>query len=206
MKNALSIFIFLLFVFNASAQYYKQSRKNKAFLISNAFSLNQQNSLTNSFEFGTRKTGFLFHGGILASSKVYEKETVEYSGKKHIINAEIKAIGGFEVNALSFQILNLSKKSYCKYLYGFLFVGIDGIKSIESPLNKNYGYRAKSYLSFCIYRTGSHKKDIGYVRHLQLGYCYTKPDLSVHDIKGYHGVMLNFLIIKNKLIKFADWY
>jgi hypothetical protein len=206
MKSNFILLIFLSFAFTINAQYYKQSRKNKAVLISNSFSLDKLNTLNSSIEFGTRKTGFLLHGGVMASSNLYNKETIEYARKNYFTKPVLNAIGGLEINVLSFQLLNLSQKSYCKYLYGFLFIGVDGFKNIETPLNKDYGYRAKSYLSFCIYRSGSHKKDIGYVRHLQLGYCYTKPNLSINNNKGYHGVMLNILIIKNKLIKFADWY
>lgn len=206
MKNIITLFVFLTFALTINAQYYKQTRKNKAVLISNSYSLNKITTLNSSIEFGARKTGFLLHGGIMASSNLQNKETIEYARKNYFTRPILNAIGGLEINAFSFQLLNLSQRSYCKYLYGFLFVGIDGFKNIDTQLNKDYGYRVKSYLSFCIYRSGSHKKDIGYVRHLQFGYCYTKPNLSTQHDEGYHGIMLNFLIIKNKLIKFADWY
>jgi hypothetical protein len=206
MKNIFTLLVFFAIAISVKAQYYKQSRKNKAVLISNSFSLDKLQTLNSSVEFGTRKTRFLIHGGILASSNLYNKETIEYARKNYFTKPVLNAIGGLEINVLSFQLLNLSQKSYCKYLYGFLFLGVDGFKHIETPLNKDYGYRVKSYLSFCIYRSGSHKKDIGYVRHLQFGYCYTKPNLNTQNNKGYHGFILNFLIIKNKIIKFADWY
>ena len=70
----------------------------------------------------------------------------------------------------------------------------------------DYGYRVKAYLAFSILRTGSNRRDIGYRRYLQLGYCYSDNNINTKNNIPYHSVMLNVLIVKQRLLKFADWY
>ena len=110
-----------------------------------------------------------------------------------------------DINVFGFHILNLSHKTFCKYFDGNLFVGFDAFKNLQTSLANDYGYRAKAYLAFSIVRSGSNKKDIGYRRFVQLGYCYTNNNNLKNNIP-YHSIMLNVLIVKQRLIKFADWY
>ena len=73
-------------------------------------------------------------------------------------------------------------------------------------MGNDYGYRAKAYLALSILRTGSNRRDIGYRRYVQLGYSYTDNNIKVKNNMPYHSVMLNVLIVKQRLIKFANWY
>ena len=200
---ALSFFVCIT---NLNAQYYKQSRKNKALLITNAYSTDKIPVLTNSVEFGRQYGRLLVHGGAAVSNSILKNVASDVVQTNYIKKPVYNGLIGVDLNVIGFPILNLSHKSYCKYFVGFLTVGFDTFKNLQTSLFNDYGYRAKAYLSFSILRTGSNKKDIGYRRHVQLGYCYTDNNLSSKINIPYHGLMLNVLIIKQRLIKFADWY
>jgi hypothetical protein len=199
----LSVFIYTA---TCKAQYYKPSRKNKALLITNAYSIDKIPVLTNSVEFGRQYGRLLFHGGAAVSNSILKNAASDVVQTNYIKSPVYNGLIGVDLNVIGFPILNLSHKSYCKYFVGFLTVGFDTIKNIQTSLTNDYGYRAKAYLSFGILRTGSNKKDIGYRRYVQLGYCYTANNISSKINIPYHSVMLNVLIIKQRLIKFADWY
>ena len=197
---------FFVCISNLNAQYYKQSRKNKALLITNAYSIDKIPVLTNSVEFGRQYGRLLFHGGAAVSNSILKNVASDVLQRNYIKQPIYNALIGLDLNVIGFPILNLSHKSYCKYFVGYLNVGFDTFKNLQTSLTNDYGYRAKAYLSFSILRTGSNKKDIGYRRYLQLGYCYTDNNISSKINIPYHSFMLNVLIIKQRLIKFADWY
>ena len=209
MKSLKSILLVLCIIFCTSsikAQYYKQSRKNKALLLSNAYSLDKIPVLTNSLEFGQMYHRILVHGGLGVSKYILKNAPSDVVQSNYINKPTYNGLLGVDLDVVSFQILNLSHKSFCKYFVGNLFVGFDTFKNLQTSLANDYGYRAKAYLAFSIVRTGSHKKDIGYRRYLQLGYCYTDNNLSTKNNMPYHSLMLNVLLVKQRLIKFADWY
>ena len=197
---------FFVCISNLNAQYYKQSRKNKALLITNAYSIDKIPVLTNSVEFGRQYGRLLFHGGAAVSNSILKNVASDVLQRNYIKQPIYNALIGLDLNVIGFPILNLSHKSYCKYFVGYLNVGFDTFKNLQTSLTNDYGYRAKAYLSFSILRTGSNKKDIGYRRYVQLGYCYTDNNISSKINIPYHSLMLNVLIIKQRLIKFADWY
>jgi hypothetical protein len=209
MKSLKSIFVVFCIIFYASsinAQYYKQSRKNKALLITNAYSIDKIPVLTNSVEFGRQYERLLFHGGAAVSNSILKNAASDVVQTNYIKKPVYNGLVGVDLNVIGFPILNLSHKSYCKYFVGYLNIGFDTFKNLQTSLSHDYGYRAKAYLSFSILRTGSNKKDIGYRRYVQLGYCYSDNNISSKINIPYHSLMLNVLIIKQRLIKFADWY
>ena len=189
-----------------NAQYYKPSRKNKALLLSNAYSMDRIPVLTNSLEFGHMYNRVLVHGGLGVSKSILKNASNEVVQTTNKNNPIYNGILGADFNVLSFQILNLSHKSFCKYFIGNLFVGFDTFKNLQTSLANDYGFRAKAYLAFSILRTGSNKKDIGCRRYLQIGYCYSDNNISTKNNIPYHSVMLNVLIVKHRLVKFANWF
>ena len=60
----------MFYASSIKAQYYKQSRKNKALLLSNAYSLDKIPVLTNSLEFGQMYHRILVHGGLGVSKYI----------------------------------------------------------------------------------------------------------------------------------------
>ena len=210
MKALKSIFLVLCFVVYTSsieAQYYRPTRKNKALLISNAYSLDKIPVLTNSLEFGKMfiYNRLLVHGGLGFSNPILKNAPRDVEQTNYINKSIYNGLVGADINVFGFHILNLSHKTFCKYFDGNLFVGFDAFKNLQTSLANDYGYRAKAYLAFSIVRSGSNKKDIGYRRFVQLGYCYTNNNNLKNNIP-YHSIMLNVLIVKQRLIKFADWY
>ena len=196
----------MFYASSIKAQYYKQSRKNKALLLSNAYSLDKIPVLTNSLEFGQMYHRILVHGGLGVSKYILKNAPSDVVQTNYINKLTYKGLLGVDLDVFSFQILNLSHKSYCKYFVGYLNIGFDTFKNLQTSLSNDYGYRAKAYLAFSVVRTGSNKKDIGYRRFVQLGYCFTNNTISSENSKPYHNIMLNFLIVKQRLVKFADWY
>lgn len=197
----------LINIAHIQAQYYMKSRKNKALLITNTYTPDStKNKFFHSIEYGREFKRLLLHGGLSASTTINIKQSK--SSEYPTPNKEIlyNGIAGAEMKLIGFELLNLSHSSYCKYLVGFLSIGFDGFKNLNSSINQDYGYRAKAYLSMGIIRGGSHKKDIGYRRFIEIGYCYSDNNLSNKKNTPQHSIMLNFLIIKQRLIKFADWY
>ena len=210
MKALKSKLLLLCIFFCASsikAQYYKPTRKNKALLISNAYSLDKIPVLTNSLEFGKMfiYNRLLVHGGLGFSNPILKNAPRDVEQTNYINKSIYNGLVGADINVFGFHILNLSHKTFCKYFDGNLFVGFDAFKNLQTSLANDYGYRAKAYLAFSIVRSGSNKKDIGYRRFMQLGYCYTNNNNIKNNIP-YHSIMLNVLIVKQRLIKFADWY
>lgn len=210
MKALKSKLLLLCIFFCASsikAQYYKPTRKNKALLISNAYSLDKIPVLTNSLEFGQIfiYNRLLVHGGLGFSNPILKNAPRDVEQTNYINKSIYNGLVGADINVFGFHILNLSHKTFCKYFDGNLFVGFDAFKNLQTSLANDYGYRAKAYLAFSIVRSGSNKKDIGYRRFMQLGYCYTNNNNIKNNIP-YHSIMLNVLIVKQRLIKFADWY
>jgi hypothetical protein len=181
------------------------SRKNKCLLLSNAYSLSEIPLLTNSVEFGRQYSRLIFHGGAAVSNSILKNATSDVIQTNYIKTPVYNGLFGLDLNLFNFPILNLSQRTYCKYFVGGLNIGFDTFKNLQTSLANDYGYRAKAYLSFSILRTGSYKKDIGYRRYMQLGYCYTDNNISSNN-KTYNSLMLNFFIAKQRLIKFADWY
>lgn len=209
MKSFKTLFIVLCLLSHVSsfkAQYYKQSRKNRALLLSNSYSPSKIPVLTNSLEFGQMYHRVLVHGGLGVSRSLLKNAPSDVVQIDFIKKPTYNGLLGFDLNVFCFQILNLSHKSFCKYFVGNLFVGFDTFKNLQTALTDNYSYRAKAYLALSILRTGSNKKDIGYRRYLQLGYCYTDNNISIKNNVPYHSLMLNVLIVKQRLVKFADWY
>ena len=157
-------------------------------------------------EYGREFHRLLIHGGLSAWTTI---NTPLANNREYPVSNKImqyNCIGGAEMKLLGFELLNLSHSSYCKYLFGYFNIGVDGFKNLRSSVNQDYGYRAKAYLSLGIIRGGSHKKDIGYRRFIEIGYCYTDTDLSSKKNMPQHSILFNILIIKQRLIKFADWY
>ena len=207
LKSNLLLLCIILFASSIKAQYYKPSRKNKALLISNAFSLDKIPVLTNSLEFGQMfiYNRLLVHGGLGFSNSILKNAPRDVEQTNYINKPIYNGLVGADINVFGFHILNLSHKTFCKYFDGNLFVGFDAYKNLQSSLANDYGYRAKAYLAFSIVRSGSNKKDIGYRRFMQLGYCYTNNNNIKNNIP-YQSIMLNVLIVKQRIIKFADWY
>jgi hypothetical protein len=205
-KSILAVLFIMIYAISINAQYYKPSRKNKALLLSNAYSLDKIPVLTSSLEFGHMYNRVLVHGGLGVSKSILKNTSSEFVQTTNKNNPIYNGIIGADFNVVSFQILNLSHKSFCKYFIGNLFVGFDTFKNLQTLLANDYGYRAKAYLALSILRTGSNRKDIGYRRYVQLGYCYTDNNIKVKNNMPYHSVMLNVLIVKQRLIKFANWY
>ena len=210
MKALKSKLLLLSIIFCANsieAQYYRPTRKNKALLISNAYSLDKTPVLTNSLEFGKMfiYNRLLVHGGLSFSNSILKNGPRDVEQTNYINKPTYNGLVGADINVFGFHILNLSHKTFCKYFDGNLFVGVDAFKNLQTSLANDYGYRAKAYLAFSIVRSGSNKKDIGYRRFVQLGYCYTNNNNLKNNIP-YQSIMLNVLIVKQRLIKFADWY
>ena len=207
-QSLLLVVFMLLHTSTIKAQYYVKSRKNKALLIANSYSSNQTNSiLVNSVEVGRKIQRLFFHGGLsvfnnitsnrLANTEIYDNY------KRPTYNGTL----GFDFAVFMHPILDFSHKSFCKYLMGYLNVGFDSFKNLNATSSSDIGYRAKVYLSFSMLRGGSHKKDIGYRRYIEIGYCYSDYNIkSKYQTMPYHAIMLNVLIVKQRLIKFADWY
>ena len=207
LKSKLLLLSIIICASSIKAQYYKPTRKNKALLISNAYSLDKIPVLTNSLEFGKMfiYNRLLVHGGLGFSNPILKNAPRDVEQTNYINKSIYNGLVGADINVFGFHILNLSHKTFCKYFDGNLFVGFDAFKNLQSSLANDYGYRAKAYLAFSIVRSGSNKKDIGYRRFVQLGYCYTNNNNIKNNIP-YHSIMLNVLIVKQRLIKFADWY
>jgi len=210
MKALKSKLLLLSIIFcsnSIEAQYYRPTRKNKALLISNAYSLDKTPVLTNSLEFGQMfiYNRLLVHGGLSFSNSILKNAPRDVEQTNYINKPTYNGLVGADINVFGFHILNLSRKTFCKYFDGNLFVGVDAFKNLQTSLANDYGYRAKAYLAFSIVRSGSNKKDIGYRRFVQLGYCYTNNNNIKNNIP-YQSIMLNVLIVKQRLIKFADWY
>ena len=162
-----------------SAQYYVPSRKNKALLITNSYSVNETAVLTNSIEIGRKLKGLLLHGGA-GISHLLEKNRYNEENKTSVVsNPKFLGVIGVDLNLLNFSILHLSHKSDCKYLVAGINIGGDVLKNLQTGVSRDYGYRAKANVSFCIYRSGSHKKDIGYRRYIELGYAFTDEETKV---------------------------
>ena len=208
LKSKLLLLSIIICASSIKAQYYKPSRKNKALLISNAYSLDKIPVLTNSLEFGQMfiYNRLLVHGGLNFSNSIIKNATDDAVQTNYINKPIYNGLVGADINVLGFHILNLSHKTICKYFDGNLFVGFDAFKNLQTSLANDYGYRAKAYLAFSIVRSGSNKKDIGYRRFVQLGYCYTNNNNNIKNNIPYQSIMLNVLIVKQRLIKFADWY
>ena len=207
-KTFLSPITILLLVCSQilSAQYYVPSRKNKALLITNSYSVNEIPVLTNTIEIGRKLKGLFLHGGA-GVSHLLEKNRYNEENKTSVVsNPKFLGVIGVDLNLLNFSILNLSHKSYCKYLVAGINIGGDVFKNLQTSVSQDYGYRAKVNISFCIYRSGSHKKDIGYRRYIELGYAFTDEEIGNKVNTHYQSIMLNFLIVKQRLIKFANWY
>ena len=207
LKSKLLLLSIIICASSIKAQYYKPTRKNKALLISNAYSLDKIPVLTNSLEFGKMfiYNRLLVHGGLGFSNSILKNAPRDVEQTNYINKSIYNGLVGADINVFGFHILNLSHKTFCKYFDGNLFVGFDAFKNLQTSLANDYGYRAKAYLAFSIVRSGSNKKDIGYRRFVQLGYCYTNNNNIKNNIP-YHSIMLNVLIVKQRLIKFADWY
>ena len=207
LKSKLLLLSIIICASSIKAQYYKPTRKNKALLISNAYSLDKIPVLTNSLEFGKMfiYNRLLVHGGLGFSNPILKNAPRDVEQTNYINKSIYNGLVGADINVFGFHILNLSHKTFCKYFDGNLFVGFDAFKNLQTSLANDYGYRAKAYLAFSIVRSGSNKKDIGYRRFMQLGYCYTNNNNIKNNIP-YHSIMLNVLIVKQRLIKFADWY
>jgi hypothetical protein len=207
LKLKLLLLSILICASSIKAQYYKPTRKNKALLISNAYSLDKIPVLTNSLEFGKMfiYNRLLVHGGLGFSNSILKNAPRDVEQTNYINKSIYNGLVGADINVFGFHILNLSHKTFCKYFDGNLFVGFDAFKNLQTSLANDYGYRAKACLAFSIVRSGSNKKDIGYRRFMQLGYCYTNNNNIKNNIP-YHSIMLNVLIVKQRLIKFADWY
>jgi hypothetical protein len=210
MKALKSKLLLLSIIFcsnSIEAQYYRPTRKNKALLISNAYSLDKTPVLTNSLEFGKMfiYNRLLVHGGLSFSNSILKNSPRDVEQTNYINKPIYNGLVGADINVFGFHILNLSHKTFCKYFDGNLFVGVDAFKNLQTSLANDYGYRAKAYLAFSIVRSGSNKKDIGYRRFVQLGYCYTNNNNIKNNIP-YQSIMLNVLIVKQRIIKFADWY
>ena len=205
-KSILAVLYIMICATSINAQYYKQSRKNKALLISNAYSLDKIPVLTNTLEFGQKYNRILLHGGLGLSKLILKNAPNDFLQTNYSNKPIYNCLFGADLNVTSFPILNLSHKSYCKYFVGYLNIGFDTFKNLQTSLSNDYGYRAKAYLAFSVVRTGSNKKDIGYRRFVQLGYCFTNNTISSENSKPYHNIMFNFLIVKQRLVKFADWY
>ncbi len=207
LKSKLLLLSIIICASSIKAQYYKPTRKNKALLISNAYSLDKIPVLTNSLEFGKMfiYNRLLVHGGLGFSNSILKNAPRDVEQTNYINKSIYNGLVGADINVFGFHILNLSNKTFCKYFDGNLFVGFDAFKNLQTSLANDYGYRAKAYLAFSIVRSGSNKKDIGYRRFMQLGYCYTNNNNIKNNIP-YHSIMLNVLIVKQRLIKFADWY
>lgn len=207
LKSKLLLLSIIICASSIKAQYYKPTRKNKALLISNAYSLDKIPVLTNSLEFGKMfiYNRLLLHGGLGFSNSILKNAPRDVEQTNYINKSIYNGLVGADINVFGFHILNLSHKTFCKYFDGNLFVGFDAFKNLQTSLANDYGYRAKACLAFSIVRSGSNKKDIGYRRFMQLGYCYTNNNNIKNNIP-YHSIMLNVLIVKQRLIKFADWY
>ena len=207
LKSKLLLLSIIICASSIKAQYYKPTRKNKALLISNAYSLDKIPVLTNSLEFGKMfiYNRLLVHGGLGFSNSILKNAPRDVEQTNYINKSIYNGLVGADINVFGFHILNLSHKTFCKYFDGNLFVGFDAFKNLQTSLANDYGYRAKAYLAFSIVRSGSNKKDIGYRRFVQLGYCYTNNNNIKNNIP-YQSIMLNVLIVKQRLIKFADWY
>jgi hypothetical protein len=210
MKALKSKLLLLSIIFCANSiksQYYKPTRKNKALLISNAYSLDKTPVLTNSLEFGKMfiYNRLLVHGGLGFSNSILKNAPSDAVQTNYINKPTYNGFVGADINVFGFHILNLSHKTFCKYFDGNLFVGFDAFKNLQTSLANDYGYRAKAYLAFSIVKSGSNKKDIGYRRFVQIGYCYTNNN-NIKNNVPYQSIMLNVLIVKQRLIKFADWY
>ena len=207
LKSKLLLLSIIICASSIKAQYYKPTRKNKALLISNAYSLDKIPVLTNSLEFGKMfiYNRLLIHGGLGFSNSILKNAPRDVEQTNYINKSIYNGLVGADINVFGFHILNLSHKTFCKYFDGNLFVGFDAFKNLQTSLANDYGYRAKAYLAFSIVRSGSNKKDIGYRRFVQLGYCYTNNNNIKNNIP-YQSIMLNVLIVKQRLIKFADWY
>lgn len=191
------------FITGAYAQYYKTTKRNILFLNTNSLFPTSENRIYSTIEAGKEVRRYYFHGGlgIHYSTHSFEKSQNDLNATQ--INPVCFYTIGGDVKVCSFRILDLSQKSYCKILGAAIRVGADLNKTANSVYIKEYSYRVKAYLEFYVSRAGSNKRDIGWHRAIQLGYSFS--DLVVPENK-HHSILLNVLIIKHHLLKFADWY
>ena len=202
------VFVFMFSVSQFYAQYYKATRKNFVLMAGNTFTAKTAPLFNPTLEFGKIKNEFLlFHCGAGARNRF---ETIQPSRRGETIEGKLItdyfAVAGADIYFFQYSLLNLSKKNYCKYLINSVNFGFDFTKDLSGYLNSGFGYRAKAYLSFFIERMGSYKKDIGGRREIHLGYCYADTQINSKHNPGIHSLSLGFLLMKRKLIKFADWY
>lgn len=198
-----NVLLAALITSSVKGQYYKTTKRNVLFLNTNSLSLYNAPVLFSTIEAGKEIRRFYCHGGFglhyLINSFEKSNADIHQSGYAPI---SFYSIGG-DVKVVSFAILNLSKKSYCKILGGALRIGTDINKNTGSTYNNGYGYRFKAYFEFYISKSGSNKYDIGWHKAVQLGYTYSS---LAAPINPYNSLMLNFLIIKHHVYKFAEWY
>lgn len=191
-----------------AAQYYKPSRKNFVVILGNTSEYNKRPILNPTLEFGKIKRDlYIFHGGLGARNSFPKTErSREITNTASDLKTELFAVAGTDMYFYGYTLLNLSRKNYCKYLVNTINFGVDLTKNLQGKITSGLGYRARAYLSFFIERTGSNKKDIGSRRELHLGYCFADAQLNNKNNEGTHSILVNIMLVKRKLIKFADWY
>ena len=201
---------FLFFACNILfAQYYVRSRKNISFLLGNQSSLSRVPTFNPSLEFATVKHDLIFHAG---AGRVGTEQYLARMGreqslvKEKVIVPNYFAVAGIDMPIFGYCLAQLPSRAYCSYIANAFILGVDGLKDFRGPINSSFGYRVKCILDFSIERSGSAKRDIRSSRHLQVGYAYTKHQFRDGTLMPTHSILINFLLVRYKLIKFADWY
>jgi hypothetical protein len=202
--------VIFIISFESDAQYYTRSRKNFSFLIGNQSSFQGKNNFNPSLELGTLRNMFYLHGG--AGRYTQDISITQNSGRENETLTSNKTVNnhylltGVDLHFYTLGLMDLSNRAICRELLANFIIGFDVMKDVRGPVNSSFGYRAKFLTSFFVIRSGSAKRDIGTSRHLQFGYSYNKFGFNDGTSVPTHNFLVNFIFMKHKLKKFADWF
>lgn len=208
MKNKptqiLLIILFLISNLMIKAQYFKRTSKNLIVMNTNSYSLDKNNISFNTLEFGKHYNIFNIYGGFGLMQTINSKSNeVTESAMNLPTNSFLTA--GVNANLLSFTIKDLSKYPFCKIINGAFLIGFDANKNNNTELSSGYGYRIKGLFDLNICKSGANKNNVAFSNSIQLGYAYSVITTSSNIKIQYHSIMLNFIFIKYRVYKFANW-
>ena len=189
------------------AQSYVRSRKNICVIIGNQTGVQNISLINPQLEFGKIKRGLLLRTGVGLYNYLYE---IEPSGRNRESNLKTKmnhnfyGVAGVDLPIFTYSMFSSKKRAYCRRLLNSFLIGVDVIKGFTGPLNSSIGYRARLTSVFFMVRSGAAKRDIKNTRQIHVGYVYTKRSFNDGTLIPVHSIMLNVMLVKHKLIKFAD--
>ncbi|MFN5183703.1 MAG: hypothetical protein ACK5D5_11850 [Bacteroidota bacterium] len=189
------------------AQSYVRSRKNFCVILGNQSGVQNSSLFNPQLEFGKIKGGLLLRGGAGMYNNLLE---IKGSGRNPETNSETRinrnffGVAGIDLPIFTYSMFDSKKRAYCMSLLNSFLLGVDVIKGINGPVNSSFGYRARLTSVFFLVRSGAAKRDIKSTRQIHIGYAYTKQSFHDGTQIPLHSIMMNFMLVKHKLIKFAD--